>query len=170
MADEIINRVAKSNLVSIDLETFYTTEKRSLIDIKYWLFQELVLKEKEFRETLKKFDWQQYKNHHIALHCSSDAIVPTWAYMLIQTHLNGIAKTVIVGSMGQLESIIYAAIINNLNLDYCTDKPVIIKGCANKPVPKNAYLMLIKKLQPIAKSIMYGEACSSVPLTKRKKI
>ena len=122
MADEIINRVAKSNLVSIDLETFYTTEKRSLIDIKYWLFQELVLKEKEFRETLKKFDWQQYKNHHIALHCSSDAIVPTWAYMLIQTHLSGIAKTVIVGSMEQLESIIYAAIINNLDLDYCTDK------------------------------------------------
>ena len=165
---EIVNRVAKSSLITIDLEDFYPTGTRTLLDIKDWLYDGLILKEKEFRNTLLKFDWNQFKNHHVALHCSSEAIVPAWAFMLIQTHLHGIAKTVIVGTLETLETVLYTSIIVDLDLSFCKNKPVIVKGCSNKPVPQNAYLLIIEKLQSVAKSIMYGEACSSVPLYKNK--
>lgn len=165
---EIVNRVAKSSLITIDLEDFYPTGTRTLLDIKDWLYDGLILKEKEFRNTLLKFDWHQFKNHHVALHCSSEAIVPAWAFMLIQTHLHGIAKTVIVGTLETLETVLYSFIIVDLDLSFCKNKPVIVKGCSNKPVPQNAYLLIIEKLQSVAKSIMYGEACSSVPLYKNK--
>lgn len=165
---KIVNRVAKSSLVTIDLEDFYPTGTRTLLDIKDWLYDGLILKEKEFRNTLLKFDWHQFKNHHVALHCSSEAIVPAWAFMLIQTHLHGIAKTVIVGTLETLETVLYTSIIVDLDLSFCKNKPVIVKGCSNKPVPQNAYLLIIEKLQSVAKSIMYGEACSSVPLYKNK--
>ena len=165
---EIVNRVAKSSLITIDLEDFYPTGTRTLLDIKDWLYDGLILKEKEFRNTLLKFDWHQFKNHHVALHCSSEAIVPAWAFMLIQTHLHGIAKTVIVGTLETLETVLYTSIIVDLDLSFCENKPVIVKGCSNKPVPQNAYLLIIEKLQSVAKSIMYGEACSSVPLYKNK--
>lgn len=170
MKEEIVNRVAKSSLITIDLEDYYPAEPRTLLDVKDWLFEGLILKENEFRATLKNFDWLQFKDHHMALHCSTEAIIPAWAYMLIQTHLKDVAKTVVVGSLDNLESFIYKSIIDDLDLDFCKNKPIIVKGCANKPVPQNAYLMLIQKLQPLAKSIMYGEACSSVPLFKKKKI
>ena len=169
MSKEIINRVAKSNLITINLEDYYVQGHRTNLDIKDWLDQELVLKEKEFREKLKSFDWSQYKNHFVALQCSSNAIIPAWAYLLIQTYLHGIAKKVVVGSIETLESIIYDYTIENLNLDHCKNKPVIVKGCSDKIVPQNAYVKLVNKLQPIAKSIMYGEACSSVPLYKKRK-
>lgn len=169
MSKEIINRVAKSNLITINLEDYYPQGQRTHLDIKDWLDQELVLKENEFREELKSIDWSQYKNHFVALHCSSNAIIPAWAYLLIQTHLHGIAKKVVVGSIETLESIIYDYTIENLDLDYCKNKPVIVKGCSDKMVPQNAYVKLVNKLQPIAKSIMYGEACSSVPLYKKRK-
>ena len=165
---EIVNRVAKSSLITIDLEDFYPTGTRTLLDIKDWLYDGLILKEKEFRNTLLKFDWHQFKNHHVALHCSSEAIVPAWAFMLIQTHLHGIAKTVIVGTLETLETVLYTSIIVDLDLSFCENKPVIVKGCSNKPVPQNAYLLIIEKLQSVAKSIMYGEACSSVPLYKNE--
>ena len=164
----IVNRVAKSSLITIDLEDFYPTGTRTLLDIKDWLYEGLILKEKEFRNTLLNFDWQQFKDHHVALHCSSEAIIPAWAFMLIQTHMHGIAKTVIVGTLETLETVLYTPIIDSLDLSYCKDKPVIVKGCYNKPVPQNAYLLIIEKLQEVAKSIMYGEACSSVPLYKNK--
>lgn len=165
---EIVNRVAKSSLITIDLEDFYPTGTRTLLDIKDWLYDGLILKEKEFRNTLLKFDWHQFKNHHVALHCSSEAIVPAWAFMLIQTHLHGVAKTVIVGTLETLETVLYTSIIVDLDLSFCENKPVIVKGCSNKPVPQNAYLLIIEKLQSVAKSIMYGEACSFVPLYKNK--
>ena len=164
----IVNRVAKSSLITIDLEDFYPTGTRTLLDIKDWLYEGLILKEKEFRNTLLNFDWQQFKDHHVALHCSSEAIIPAWAFMLIQTHMHGIAKTVIVGTLENLETVLYTPIIDGLDLSYCKDKPVIVKGCSNKPVPENAYLLIIEKLQQVVKSIMYGEACSSVPLYKNK--
>jgi hypothetical protein len=166
---EIVNRVTKSNLITIDLEDYYPLGIRTNLDIKNWLYEGLILKEKEFRDTLITFDWQQFKNHQVALYCSSEAIVPAWAFMLIQTHLNNIAKTVVVGSLETLETVLYTSIIGNLDLSFCKDKPVIVKGCSNKPVPQNAYLLLVEKLQPIAKSIMYGEACSAVPLFKKNK-
>lgn len=165
---EIVNRVANSVLVTIDLEEYYPNGARILFDIKDWLYEGLVLREKEFRTLIDAHDWSIYKNQYIALHCTSDAIIPGWAYMLIRLQLSGIAKQVVVGNLETLETTLYQKIIANLELDYCANKPVIIKGCSNKPVPQNAYLFLIDKLYPIAKSILYGEACSSVPLYKKK--
>lgn len=168
MADEIVNRVANSKLKVFDLEDFYPQGQRILFDLKPWLYEGFVLREKDFRQALKAHDWTQYKDTFVALTCSSDAIVPAWAYMLIASYLEPYVQTVFKGSLEDLESSIYQNIIVNLDISEYQDKPVIIKGCANKPVPINAYTMLINKLKPVAKSIMYGEACSSVPLYKRK--
>ena len=166
MADEIVNRVAKSSLKTIDLEEYYPKGIRTIIDIKDWLFQEIILKEADFREHLKNHDWSQYQNHYVALTCSSDAITPSWAYMLIATYVSPFAKKVVVGNLKELETYIFQEIISNLNIEEYKEKPVIIKGCANKPIPETSYIQLIEKLQPVAKSIMFGEACSTVPLFK----
>lgn len=168
MSGEIINRVSKSNLITIDLQDYYPKGKRTAIDIKKWLKEGLILIEKDFRKTLKNNNWSQFKDNHICIFCSSDAIVPVWAYMLIQTYLYGIARSVTFGTPETMESMLLSPIIESLDLKYCKDKPVVIKGCSEKKIPRDAYIKLIKKLQPIAKSIMYGEACSSVPLFKKK--
>jgi len=167
MKDEIINRVANSKLVTIDLEDYYPEGKRILFDIKDWLYEGLVLREKDFREKAKSFDWSEYQNSYVALTCSSDAIVPAWAYMLLIVYLEPFVEKAIIGDLEGLETSVYQDIINQLDTSQYNDKPVIIKGCSHKPVPANAYVMLINKLKPLAKSIMYGEACSSVPLFKR---
>lgn len=167
--EDIVNRIANSSLITIDLEDYYPAGERTVLDIKDWLYEGLILKEKEFRNTLKNFDWQQFKNHHIALCCSSEAIIPAWAFLLIQTHLHGIAKTVVFGTLEILETVLYTTIIDNLDVSVYKDKPVIVKGCSDKAVPQNAYLLLSKKLQGVARSIMYGEACSAVPLFKKNK-
>lgn len=168
MEEEIINRVTNSKLVVVDLEDYYPKGKRTVLDIKDWLFEELVLREKDFREQVKLHDWSQYQDDFVALTCTSDAIVPAWAFMLLTMHLQPFAKNIVIGSLEQLETTIYQDIIENLDVQPFKDKPLIIKGCAHKPVPANAYIMLSQKLRPIAQSIMYGEACSSVPLYKRK--
>ncbi|WJJ97274.1 DUF2480 family protein [Algibacter luteus] len=168
MKDEIVNRVANSKLVTIDLEDYYPKGQRILFDIKDWLYEGFVLREKDFRAQVSEFDWNQYEGSYVALTCSSDAIIPGWAYMLLSIQLESIAKKVVIGDLEQLETSIYQDIINNLDVSAYADKPIIIKGCANKPVPQNAYIMLSNKLKPLAKSIMYGEACSSVPLFKKK--
>lgn len=167
MKDEIINRVANSKLVTIDLEDYYPEGKRVLFDIKDWLYEGLVLREKDFREKVKNFDWSQYQNCYVALTCSTDAIVPAWAFMLLTVNLEPFVEKAVIGDLEALETSIYQDIINGLNTSEFKDKPIIIKGCSNKPVPVNAYTMLINKLKPIARSVMYGEACSSVPLYKR---
>lgn len=168
MEEEIINRVANSKLVVVDLEDYYPKGKRTVVDIKDWLFEELVLREKDFRESVKQHDWSQYQDDFVALTCTSDAIVPAWAFMLLTMHLQPYAKKTVIGSLEQLETSIFQDIIQNLDLEPFTNKPLIIKGCAHKPVPANAYIMLSTRLKPVAQSIMYGEACSSVPLYKRK--
>ncbi|MFP4844444.1 DUF2480 family protein [Winogradskyella sp. PE311] len=168
MAEEIINRVANSKLKVIDLEDYYPPGDRVLFDIKDWLLEGLVLREKEFRQLVSKHDWSQYKDSYVALYCSTDAIVPDWAYMLITIQLQNISKLTVIGSLNFLESVLYTAIISNLNISIYKDMPVIIKGCSNKPVPSNALVLLSQRLKPVAKSIMFGEACSSVPLYKRK--
>ncbi|WP_242203848.1 DUF2480 family protein [Aestuariivivens insulae] len=168
MKDEIVNRVANSKLVTLDLEDYYPKGNRILFDIKDWLLEGLVLREKDFRTQALDHDWSQYQDAYVALTCSSDAIIPGWAYMLLGIYLEPIAKKVIVGDLEGLETVIYQDIITHLDTSEFEDKPIIIKGCSNKPVPQNAYIMLANKLKPIAKSIMYGEACSSVPLFKRK--
>ena len=165
---EIINRVANSALITIDLEDYYPNGTRVVFDIKDWLYERLVLREKEFRAFVEMHDWDAYKDKYIALCCTSKAIIPGWAYMLVRLRLSEIAKQVIIGDLEALETNIYYKIINDLDFSHCENKPVIIKGCSNKPVPQNAYLFLINKLQPVAKSIHYGEACSSVPLYKKK--
>ena len=165
---EIINRVANSALITIDLEDYYPNGTRVVFDIKDWLYKSLVLREKEFRAFVEMHDWDAYKDKYIALCCTSKAIIPGWAYMLVRLRLSEIAKQVIIGDLIALETNIYYKIINDLDVSHCENKPVIVKGCSNKPVPQNAYLFLINKLQPVAKSIHYGEACSSVPLYKKK--
>lgn len=169
MADEIINRVAQSKLEVIDLEDYYPQGKRVQFDIKDWLHEGLVLREKEFRQYVKEHDWSQYQDQYLALNCSTDAIIPAWAYLLISIELASYSKKTIIGNLDALETSIYQDIIKDLDLNLYQDKPIIIKGCSNKPVPDNAYVLLSEVLQPIAKSIMYGEACSSVPLFKKKK-
>lgn len=169
MAEEIINRVANSKLKVIDLEDFYPEGKRILFDIKDWLLEGLVLREKEFRAHVAEHDWSQYKDCYVALYCSTDAIVPDWAYMLISLELEGFSKLTVIGKLDDLESIIYSQIISDFDVSAYKDLPVIIKGCSNKPVPANALILLSQKLKPFAKSIMFGEACSAVPLFKRKK-
>lgn len=168
MSEEIINRVANSKLVTFNLEDIYPKGERVAFDISQWLLEGIVLRESDFREQAKQHDWSQYQDKYVALFCSTDAIVPGWAYLLLSLHLAPFVKKVTVGSLEELESILFAELLQNLDVSEYTDKPVIIKGCAHKPIPQNAYVLLAQKLQPVAKSIMYGEACSSVPLFKRK--
>ncbi|CAM1339161.1 DUF2480 family protein [Tenacibaculum aestuarii] len=169
MAEEIINRVANSNLTTIDLEDFYPQGKRVMFDIKDWLFEELILREKDFRESVKNHDWSQYQDSYVALTCSSDAIIPSWAYLLLTVELTPFAKKVVVGDLPLLETVIYQDIINQIDISEYKDKPIIIKGCTNKPIPASAYTLLIEKVKTVAKTIMFGEACSTVPLYKKKK-
>ena len=168
MEDEIINRVANSKLVTVNLEDYYPKGPRVLFDIKDWLFEGLVLREKDFRNQVAEFNWAQYQDSYVALTCSTDAIIPGWAFMLISIQLQPYAKRVIIGNLEALETAIYQDIITNLEVSEFKDMPIIIKGCSKKPVPQNAYIMLANKLKPVAKSMMYGEACSSVPLHKNK--
>ena len=169
MAEEIVNRVAQSKLITFNLEDYYPKGQRFLFDISQWLYEGFVLREKEFRDEAKSHDWSQYQDQYVALNCSTDAIVPAWAYMLVSTYLEPYAKKVVIGDLENLDSHIYQEVIDRLDVSDLKDKPVIVKGCSHKPVPKNAYVFLINKLQPVVKSLMYGEACSSVPLYKKPK-
>jgi len=168
MAGEIVNRVANSKLVTIDLEDYYPKGGRILFDIKNWLFEALILKEKDFRDYVKQHDWSQYNDCYVALTCSADAIIPSWAYLLISSNVSPFAKKIIVGNLANLEASIYQDIISDLDVSIFKDKPVIIKGCSNKPIPDTAYTFLVSKLINVSKSIMFGEACSSVPLYKKE--
>ena len=168
MADEIVNRVANSKLVTIDLEEYYPEGPRHELDIAPWLYEGFVLREKEFRAAVKAHDWSHYQNGFVAVHCSTDAIVPAWAFMLISVEASQYAEKVVLGDLSDLETVLLTEIINDLDVEAYRDKPVIVKGCTNKPIPTNAYLLLSQRIRPVAKSLMYGEACSSVPLYKRK--
>lgn len=167
--DEIINRVANSALEVFDLEDYYPNGTRSQIDIAQWLFEGILLREKDFREALKNHDWSQYQNHLVAIHCSTDAIIPAWASILVTTYVSPFAQKTILGTIPELESSLYQEILSQLDYTSYLDKPVIIKGCSKKPVPESAYVLAVQYLQPFAKSIMYGEACSAVPLYKKAK-
>ncbi|PRX57050.1 DUF2480 family protein [Flagellimonas meridianipacifica] len=168
MEEEIINRVAQSKLITFDLEELYQEGERVTLDISQWLYEGLILREKEFRAQLEEMDWTTYQDKYVALTCSSDAIVPGWAFMLVTSKLAPFAKKVVQGNLETLETTLYQEQLTQYNFSDFKDKPIIIKGCANKPVPQNAYLMAITKIQQLAKSVMYGEACSAVPLFKKK--
>jgi Protein of unknown function (DUF2480) len=167
--EEIVNKVANSVLEVFDLEDFYQEGIRVQIDIAQWLIEGYLLKEKDFREALKNFDWQQYQNNFVAIHCSTDAILPSWASILVASYLASYAKKVVLGSLQDLENAIYQDALSTIDFSVYQDKPVILKGCSKKPVPESAYIMAISKLQEVAKSVMYGEACSAVPIYKLKK-
>ena len=169
MGDTIINRVAASGLITFDLEKLYKIGIRQSIDLSQWLDKGLVLKEKEFRAKLKGHDWSIYHDRFIALHCSTEAILPAWASLLVTTYLKPYARKVVLGNLKDLEVQLFANEIQLLDLSPYKDQPVIIKGCSEKTVPQEAYVQLIAKLQPVVKSLFYGEACSSVPLYKKKK-
>ncbi|MEO9480730.1 MAG: DUF2480 family protein [Maribacter dokdonensis] len=168
MEEEIVNKVAQSKLITFNLEDYYPKGERMVLDIKDWLYEGFILKEKEFRAFVDAHDWSQYKDAYVAMHCSTDAIIPGWAYLLLSVRLSGIAKKAVQGSLVDLETSIYQSVIENIDISEYQDRLIIIKGCSKKPVPANAYLFLAERLKPVAKSIMYGEACSSVPLYKRK--
>jgi len=166
--DEIINKVANSSLEVFDLEEYYPMGIREQIDISQWLSDGFILKEKEFREHLKQHDWTQYQDKYVAVFCSTDAIVPAWATVLVTIHLAPFAKKIIDGNLQDLETLLYQEILTNIDYSKYENKSVIIKGCSKKPVPISAYVAVAQSLQPFAKSIMYGEACSAVPLYKKK--
>lgn len=165
--DTIINKVSQSGLLTINLEEMYDDAPRKLIDIKEQLYMGLMLKEKEFREFIKANDWEIYRGSLVSVICSSDAIVPTWAYMLIANKLSGVAKEFVFGSPAELESLLYVKKIDALDLAEYEGQRVVIKGCSDKPVPVSAYVYLTAKLTPVVKSIMYGEPCSTVPVYKK---
>lgn len=166
--DEIINRVAKSPLVTIDLEEFYPEGKRMVFDLKDFLYEELILKEKDFREQLLNHNWEQYTDAYVAMDCSTDAIIPSWAFLLVATYLQPQARKIVKGNLVDLETSVYQEIISGLDVTPYENKKIIVKGCSRKPVPDAAYIQLIEKIQPHIQTLMFGEACSTVPLLKKK--
>lgn len=169
MEEEIVNKIAQSSLIVFDLEDYFPTEERVNIDISQWLYEGFVLKEKEFRAALKTVDWSFYQNQLVAITCSTDAILPSWAFMLVSSYLQPYAKMIVQGDFHQLDIAFYQKKIISLDFSEYQDKPVIIKGCAKKPIPEEAYVMATQKMMDYARSIMFGEACSAVPIYKRKK-
>lgn len=169
MSEEIVNRVLNSPIVSIDLEEHYHHGERVVYDISDNLFQGMVLREKDFRLFVKEHDWMQFQGKNVSLICSEDAIVPTWAYMLLMTKLEGIANMVVMGSLETLEYALFQQALSHIDVKEVQDRPVVIKGCGNLPVPESAYVEITRLLKPHVKSLMYGEPCSTVPLYKRPK-
>ncbi|WP_298117620.1 DUF2480 family protein [Flavobacterium sp.] len=167
MSEEIINKVANSVLEVFDLEDYYPNGVRTQIDISQWLYEGFLLKEKDFREALKNHDWSQYQGHLVAVNCSTDAIIPAWASILVTVYVSPLARKVVLGNLSDLDTLLYQEVLTDIDYSIYQDKPVILKGCSKKPVPESAYIIAIQKLQRVAKSVMYGEACSAVPLFKK---
>ncbi|MFM9837901.1 MAG: DUF2480 family protein [Cyclobacteriaceae bacterium] len=168
--DGALNRVTNSQLITLDLEEFYSPGQRTLFDIKHWLFQEQILKEKDFRESVKTHDWLQYKNKFVAITCTADATIPTWAYMLLSISLQPHANFIFFGTLPELELQLFLNTLNKIDWQKFKDAKVVIKGCSKVEVPVAVYVEATNRLRPLATSIMYGEPCSTVPLFKRKLV
>lgn len=166
---EIVNRVSNSALVTFDLESLYQPGERVWFDIKDLLFEGLILKEKDFRAYLKTQDWSAYKNKFVAVGCSADAIIPTWAFMLLALSLTPFARKVIYGSPEDLERILYTEILDQVDWEEFRGAKVVVKGCSKVKVPIQAYVDTVSRLHPLASSIMFGEPCSTVPLFKKAR-
>lgn len=164
----IINKVASSGLVSLDLEDYYHHGQRVVYDLKDNLFMGQILREKDFREFLKNHDWSQYQNQNVAIICSEEAIIPTWAYMLLGVYLEPFAHCFVFGDLLALETKLFDDAIANINPQDYIGQKIVIKGCSKWPVPTSAYVEIIRKLKPYAQSLMFGEPCSTVPLFKKK--
>lgn len=166
--ENFINKVAQSGLVTLDPAAFYPQGERVVYDIKDNLFMGLILKEKDFREFVKNYDWTQYQDKYIAVTCTADAIVPAWAYMLLANRLAPYAKEVVFGDADVLETVLFVKSIAGLDIEQYREQRIVIKGCGDIPVPVSAYVELTKKLTPVVKSLMFGEPCSTVPIYKRR--
>ncbi len=166
--EPLVNRVAKSGLITIDLETFYPKEEIQSFDLKDYLFQGLVLREKDFREVVKNHRWEQYQDKVLLVQCSTDAIIPVWAYMLVASAAAPFAKEVFQGTQEEFLKLAFLKKLDELQPEQYAGKRIVIKGCSHKPVPPAAYVELTRKLQPFVQSIMYGEPCSTVPIFKKK--
>jgi len=163
---EIRNKISESGLITLDMKSFKGSQKRIVIDIKNWLFNGMVLKEKIFREHLKNENWSQYENKFVGLNCSADTIVPVWSYILITKYLKPHAKCVIFGNKKSLEKKIFEVNIDNLDLAEFKNKRVLLKGCTDIYIPDESYVQISNKLMGTVKSLMFGEACSNVPIFK----
>jgi hypothetical protein len=168
MSDQIINKVASSALVSLDLEEYYPKEEVVGFDLKPLLFMELILKEKEFRQSLLEIDWQKFSGKIVAVYCSTDAIIPIWAYMLVASYVQPLAIDVIFGTEEKAREAVLVKNIASINPTTFQDQRVVVKGCGELPIGESAYLEITKTLRPVAKSIMYGEPCITVPIFKKK--
>mgnify|MGYP000667997198 CR=1 FL=1 len=168
MSNVIVNKVAESALITINLEDYYPAESIMLFDLKDFLFMGLILKEKDFREALKNHNWSQYKGKVVAITCSVDAIIPMWAYMLVAAYLQPDASNVFFGTEQKVKEDILINNIRNIDPQDFIDKRIVVKGCGDLPIKESAYLEITKLLRPVAKSIMYGEPCSTVPIFKKK--
>ena len=166
----LVNRVAESGLITINLEDFFPVGEVLVFDMKDYLFMELILKEKDFREALKKHDWSQYQDKHLVIDCTADAIIPVWAYMLVAAYATPFARSVFQGNVENFYKVSYSQSLLGLDGSQYQGQRVVIKGCSDKPVPPAAYVELTRKLQPFAQSIMYGEPCSTVPIFKRPRV
>ncbi|MDR9397612.1 DUF2480 family protein [Salibacter sp.] len=169
MAEEIVNRVKKSRTKLLDLEDYYTELQLAKLDIVPFLYEGLILREQEFRKSADEFDWRKFEGKFVRVFCSADAIVPTWAYMLVASKLSPIASGVGFGSDREFKLTIFEEIISSIDFSQYDNERVIIKGCSKVEVPENVYLRLTAKLQPFAKSIMFGEPCSTVPVYKKPR-
>lgn len=166
--ETIVNKVAQSGLVTVDLADFYPAGPRFVYDIKDNLFQGLILREKDFREFVKQHDWSQYKDGYVAITCTADAIVPTWAYMLLANRLEPFVKEVVFGDEQVLETLLFERALAAIDMEQYRDERVVVKGCGDIPIPESAFVKFTYALSKVAKSIMYGEPCSTVPVFKRK--
>lgn len=169
MAEEIVNRVEQSGLLQLNLDDFYPEGERVVFDVAPFLKEGLVLVEKDFRSALKKIDWSKYQNKYVAIICTSDAIVPLWAFMLVNSYLKPYAKLSVMGDKSDLEKAIFNLVFKKHNFSQYKDKSVIVKGCGKHPIPESVYVDFTHRLHDYAKIIMFGEACSAVPLYKRQK-
>jgi len=167
MEAPLVNRIAESGLITLNLEDYYPSNDIIVIDLKDYLFQGLILKEKDFRQALKDHDWLQYEDKVVCVYCSTDAIIPVWAFMLVSTYAEPVSSEVYVGNKEEYLKHHYYRSLDVINPDQYQDARIVIKGCSNKPVPPAAYAYLTALLKPVAKSIMYGEPCSTVPIYKR---
>lgn len=168
MSELIVNKVAESGLISFDLEDYYPKQPVKIFDLKEYLFMGLILKEKDFRAALPGTDWESYRDTNVAVTCSADAIIPVWAYMLVASYLQPVAANVVFGDEKQLVDALLLKNLSALNAEEYTDKRVVVKGCGDVAIPPSAYVEITNRLRPFAKSIMYGEPCSTVPVFKKK--
>jgi hypothetical protein len=168
MSDSIVNKVAESGLITLDLENYFPKGEVAVFDMKDYLFMGMILKEKDFRESLKNLDWSVFQNKYVAITCTADAVIPVWAYMLVASNLTGIAKDFVLGDEKELHRTLFLKNLSSINVNDFADKRMVIKGCGETPIGDFAYAEITKLLRPVAKSIMYGEPCSTVPVYKKK--